>query len=66
MTIKELREMNNLSQREFANAIGVTQAAVYKWEHKDVKLSIENQQRIDLVFGLKRRTMRGTSFDIGV
>lgn len=66
MTIKELRESNNLSQREFAEMIGVTQAAINKWEHQNVKISIENQNRIDMIFGLKRKTLRATSFDLGV
>lgn len=66
MTIKELREMNNLSQREFANLIGVTQAAINKWERQEVKLSQKNQQAIDAIFGLKRVNFRATSQDLGV
>ena len=66
MTIKELREMNNLSQREFAEIIGVTQTAIYKWEQKDVKININTQKKIDEAFGLKRKSMRATSFDLGV
>ena len=66
MTIKELREMNNLSQREFAEIIGVTQTAIYKWERKDVKININTQKKIDESFGLKRKSMKTTSFDLGV
>lgn len=66
MTIKELRDMNNLSQREFAEIIGVTQTAIYKWERKDVKININTQKKIDESFGLKRKSMRATSFDLGV
>lgn len=66
MTIKELRERNNLSQREFAKLIGVTQAAINKWERQEVKLSQENQDKIDQVFGLKRKNMRATSQNLGV
>lgn len=66
MTIKELRETNNLSQREFAKLIGVTQAAINKWERQEVKLSQENQDKIDSVFGLKRTNKRATSQDLGV
>lgn len=66
MTIKELREMNNLSQREFAEIIGVTQTAIYKWERKDVKININTQKKIDESFGLNRKSMRATSFDLGV
>lgn len=66
MTIKELRLSNNLSQREFAKLIGVTQAAINKWERQEVKLSQENQEKIDEVFGLNRDTVRATSFNLGV
>lgn len=66
MTIKELRLSNNLSQREFAKLIGVTQAAINKWERQEVKLSQENQEKIDEVFGLNRDTLRATSFNLGV
>ena len=47
MTSKELREMNRLSQREFASMIGISQAAVNKWERQEVKISKEHQERID-------------------
>ena len=66
MTIKELRTMNNLSQREFAAMIGVSQAAINKWERQEVKLSKANQDKIDEIFDLKRKTFRATSYDLGV
>ena len=66
MTIKELRQSNNLSQKEFGEIIGVTQAAVNKWEHNDIKLDKENQDKIDNIFNLKRKTLRATSQDLGV
>lgn len=66
MTIKDLRLSNNLSQKEFGKLIGVTQAAVYKWENKDIKLSKQNQDNIDKIFNLKRKTLRATSQDLGV
>ncbi len=67
MTIKDLRLKNNLSQKEFGSLIGVTQAAVYKWENRNVKLSKNNQDAIDKVFGLKRNnTKRVTSQNLGV
>lgn len=66
MTIKELRTMNNLSQREFAAMIGVSQAAINKWERQEVKLSKANQDKIDEIFSLKRKTFRATSYDLGV
>lgn len=66
MTIKELRQMNNMSQREFAALIGVTQAAIMKWEKADVKLGIENQNKIDSIFHFKRGSKRATSMDLGI
>lgn len=66
MTSKELREMNRLSQREFASMIGISQAAVNKWERQEVKISKEHQERIDLIFKLKRKVPRATSYDLGV
>lgn len=66
MTIKELRQMNNMSQREFAALIGVTQAAIMKWEKQDVKLDKENQDKIDSIFHFKRGTKRATSMDLGI
>lgn len=66
MTIKELREIHNLSQREFASIIGVTQAAINKWERQEVKLSLEHQKRLDDMFKLKRVKIRATSYDLGV
>ena len=35
MTTKQLREMNRLSQHEFADKLGISQNAVSKWEMKD-------------------------------
>ena len=67
MTIKDLRLKNNLSQKEFGDLIGVTQAAVYKWENKDIKLSKSNQDKIDKIFVLKRKNnIRATSQNLGV
>lgn len=65
MTIKEIRKMNNLSQRELARMIGVTQAAINKWERQEVKISEENQRKIERIFGLKEEKRRITSYDIG-
>lgn len=66
MTIKELRQMNNLSQREFGDKIGVSQASIYRWEKEDIKISRETEKKIDEIFGLKRKNKRATSFDLGV
>ena len=66
MTIKELRERNNLSQREFANILGVTQTAVYKWELKDTKISKVYQEKLEENFCFKSNSSRITSFDLGV
>jgi DNA-binding XRE family transcriptional regulator len=66
VTIKDLRIMNNMSQRDFAKMVGVSQTAVYKWEKEEVKLSDENIQTIDRIFGLNRGIKKATSFDLGV
>lgn len=66
MTIKELRQINNLSQREFGEKIGVSQASIYRWEKEDMKISKETEKRIDIIFGLQRKNKRATSFDLGV
>lgn len=66
MTIKELRERNNLSQREFANILGVTQTAVYKWELKDTKINKVYQEKLEENFCFKSNSSRITSFDLGV
>lgn len=65
MTTKELRTMNRLSQREFANILGITQQAVQKWERQDVKISVEVQQRIQELYHIGRINGRITSQDIG-
>lgn len=66
MTIKELRQINKLSQREFGEKIGVSQASIYRWEKEDMKISKETEKRIDIIFGLQRKNKRATSFDLGV
>lgn len=64
MTIKELRERNNLSQREFAAMIGVTQTAIYKWELKDTKINEIYQRKIENIFKIEPSNKRMTSFNI--
>lgn len=66
MSIKELRQINNLSQREFADKIGVSQATVYRWEKENMKIAKPTEIALDVVFGLKRKNKRATSFDLGV
>lgn len=66
MTIKDIRLYNNLSQKQFGELIGVTQAGVYKYEKKDTVLSPEVQSRLCAVFGLRPKKMRISSFDLGV
>lgn len=66
MTIKQLRTINNLTQRDFAKLIGVSQTAVYLWEKTDTKLTDKHTEAIDNTFGFKRGIKKASSFDLGI
>lgn len=51
--IKELRKASDVSQVELAQAIGVTQGAVSRWESGDVKPTIDKLVAIARFFGCK-------------
>ena len=65
MTTKQLREMNRLSQHEFADKLGISQNAVSKWEMKDTKIRKNIEGKIFRIFGYGKKNGRITSFDIG-
>lgn len=66
MTTKQLREINRLSQHEFADKLGISQNAVSKWEMKDTKIRKDIVDKIYKIFGYgKKDNGRVTSFDIG-
>ena len=65
MTIKDLRTINNYSQKELANVLGVTQQAVQKWEKKDTKIGRSVEEKIHKLFGYGKKNGRITSYDIG-
>ena len=44
--MKALRELNKLSQKEFANKLGTTQQRVSEWECNKVEPSLYNILRI--------------------
>ena len=44
--MKALRELNKLSQKEFANKLGTTQQRVSEWECNKVEPSLYNLLRI--------------------
>ena len=44
--LKALRELNKLSQKEFANKLGTTQQRVSEWECNKVEPSLYNLLRI--------------------
>ena len=44
--LKALRELNKLSQKEFANKLGTTQQRVSEWECNKVEPSLYNILRI--------------------
>ncbi len=49
ITLKQLRELRNLTQIYVASKIGVTQSAYSKIENFDCQTSIENYEKIALV-----------------
>lgn len=66
MTTQQLREINRLSQHEFADKLGISQNAVSKWEMKDTKIRKDIVDKIYKIFGYgKKDNGRVTSFDIG-
>lgn len=66
MTTQQLREMNRLSQHEFADKLGISQNAVSKWEMKDTKIRKDIVDKIYKIFGYgKKDNGRVTSFNIG-
>lgn len=64
MTSKDIRESYNMSQREFAEMIGVTQTAVYKWEKSDVKFNSEVKNKVIRALNLKDTNYGMSSFNI--
>lgn len=62
--IAELRKLNNLSQRELASAVGVSDISVSKWENGKSYPTGENLQRLaevlncepeEILSGLKKK-----------
>lgn len=64
MTISEIREEMNMTQREFAELIGVTQTAVYKWEKSDVKFKAKEREKVIQGLNLKNVDYNLTSYNI--
>lgn len=52
VTIKELRDRQRLTQREFAYLLRVTEKAVQRWEHGDRHPSRRHQAAIRKRFGV--------------
>ena len=64
MTIQEIRENYNMTQREFAEMIGVTQTAVYKWEKSDVKFKSKEREKVIQGLNLKNVDYILSSYNI--
>lgn len=64
MTIQEIREDFNMTQREFAEMIGVTQTAVYKWEKSDVKFNDVAKEKVIKGLNLKNVDYILSSYNI--
>lgn len=65
MTIKELRQINRLSQDDLAKMLNVSQNAVSKWERIDTKFREDIEKRITELFGYKKESGRLSSFNLG-
>ncbi len=50
--IKDLREKNNLSVREFAAKIGSHRNMVIEWEHEHVRPSLATMEKIMAAFNV--------------
>ena len=64
MTIQEIREDMNMTQREFAEMIGVTQTAVSKWEKSDVKFNDVAKEKVIKGLNLKNVDYILSSYNI--
>lgn len=53
MTVKEIREKNNLSVQEFATTVGVSRQHIYKLEKGNKKPSVELAKAIGKAFKVK-------------
>lgn len=50
--IKKLRENNNLTQKELANALGITQSALSKYEKGERLIKLQFIKRLSEYFGV--------------
>lgn len=57
MKFKELRKSKNITQTELANAIGLTQQAVAKWESGRSKPMTDSIIKIASVFNCSMQTV---------
>ena len=68
MTFKEklvkLRKLNGLTQDEFANAVGVSRQAVYKWESGQSYPEVAKLLEIKLLFGISIDDLLDESYEV--
>lgn len=68
MTFKEklvkLRKLKGLTQEEFANAVGVSRQAVYKWESGQSYPEVAKLLEIKLLFGISIDDLLDESYEV--
>ena len=68
MTFKEklvkLRKLKGLTQEEFANAVGVSRQAVYKWESGQSYPEVAKLLEIKLLFGISIDDLLDENYEV--
>lgn len=65
MRLKELRQLNNLTQSQLAEKLGCNQTAVGKYERGDLQPSIETLCKLSDIFGCSIDYLLGREDEIG-
>ena len=61
--LKQLRELNGLSQIELGNRLGVTQQSVFAWEHGKTMPQIQTAITLARMYGVSLDYLMGLSDD---
>lgn len=64
--LRKLREAKHLSQAEFAESIGLSQATIWDWEQRDCDIKLEHFTKLVEVYGLQANDLskEGTVINI--
>lgn len=65
MRLKELRQINNLTQSQLADKLGCNQTAIGKYERGDLQPSIETLFKLADIFGCSIDYLLGREDDFG-